>query len=267
MRYSFHIPVAAMLIAAVLLVLNAPHLFAGESPASRELLSRYRDAKARISHGSVADEQVRESGMVLMWGQLLELLTTSHVDDDTAKSVKWLSLSVQLAERRLSEALTAYDSPGDSYVTRRGTFFAAYVSTMDKSGQPYVIHVPKTYGPNTAYPLEFRPASYVRRYDQPRNLGQSDSHIVVASCGRGQNAIEGLGELDAVELIRHVRELYSIDPDRIYLTGGSIGGGGVWRLAARYPDIFAAALVDYGWTWTSTLNIENASNLPMWIYQ
>ena len=33
---------------------------------------------------------------------------------------------------------------------------------------------------------------------------------------------------------------YSIDPQRIYLTGLSMGGYGTWDLLARKPDLFAA---------------------------
>lgn len=42
------------------------------------------------------------------------------------------------------------------------------------------------------------------------------------------------------ELITRVVERYDVDPDRVYLTGLSMGGYGAWRLATRYPDRFAA---------------------------
>ena len=35
---------------------------------------------------------------------------------------------------------------------------------------------------------------------------------------------------------------YSIDPQRIYLTGLSMGGYGTWDLLARKPDLFAAGV-------------------------
>ena len=49
------------------------------------------------------------------------------------------------------------------------------------------------------------------------------------------------GEL-AVELIRELQIAYPIDQDRIYLTGQSLGGWGVWDMIAKRPDLFAAAI-------------------------
>src|SRR5262249_36386121 len=45
-----------------------------------------------------------------------------------------------------------------------------------------------------------------------------------------------------IQLVDHVMKHVSIDPERVYLTGLSMGGFGTWRLAATYPDRFAAAL-------------------------
>jgi len=40
---------------------------------------------------------------------------------------------------------------------------------------------------------------------------------------------------------------YRIDPDRIYLTGFSYGGKGVWEFLRAAPDMFAAAISCSGW--------------------
>lgn len=44
------------------------------------------------------------------------------------------------------------------------------------------------------------------------------------------------------DLIEHLKATYQIDPDRIYVTGISMGGGGSWELAARRPDLIAASV-------------------------
>ncbi len=43
-----------------------------------------------------------------------------------------------------------------------------------------------------------------------------------------------------IALLADVIARYRIDPDRVYLTGHSMGGNGTWYLAYRYPEHFAA---------------------------
>ena len=50
-------------------------------------------------------------------------------------------------------------------------------------------------------------------------------------------------EKDVMNVFDIVRKEFSIDPDRIYLWGHSMGGGGTYHLAAKYPDIWAAVAV------------------------
>jgi predicted peptidase len=47
------------------------------------------------------------------------------------------------------------------------------------------------------------------------------------------------GDVAIAALDRTLSE-FSTDPDRVYLTGMSLGGNGTWYLAYRYPDRFAA---------------------------
>ncbi len=46
----------------------------------------------------------------------------------------------------------------------------------------------------------------------------------------------------AVELFEQTKATYSVDPDRVYVTGLSMGGYGTWDLLVRHPDLFAAAM-------------------------
>jgi len=55
---------------------------------------------------------------------------------------------------------------------------------------------------------------------------------------KGPNAL-----LDAVlELVDQTASEQAVDPDRIYITGLSMGGFGTWSILARKPQIFAAAI-------------------------
>jgi predicted peptidase len=68
-------------------------------------------------------------------------------------------------------------------------------------------------------------------------------------------------------LVRDVSARYPVDPDRVYLIGYSMGGGGVWRVAIDHPDLFAAAAPAAAWTPEPTNAIARAlEHLPIRVY-
>jgi predicted peptidase len=68
-----------------------------------------------------------------------------------------------------------------------------------------------------------------------------------------------------VLLLDHVRNCLNIDPDRVYVTGLSMGGYGTWRLVARYPDRFAAAVPICGGGNPATM-ADAPSRVPIWAF-
>lgn len=257
-----------VILAIVLSMIVGGNWTYAESPISdtkamehtSELLARWRAVRQLVLDGTIEQSRNREAAMVLAWGLMYEYFSKS----DETELPELLEAHVGSPEeigRRLGDALEAFDTPNDSFAEKRGNFYSAYVSSLDQSGQIYILYVPESYDPEVQYALEVHPRAL--GYKTPGEPKDPLPNITVYCQGRG---IEGLGELDVLEIIRDVQAHYNIDPDRIYLTGGSIGGGGVWRMAARYPDLFAGAIIDCGWTWTSGLHLENVSNLPMWIY-
>src|ERR1051325_9249640 len=51
----------------------------------------------------------------------------------------------------------------------------------------------------------------------------------------------------ALLALERTQRVFRTDPDRVYLTGLSMGGNGAWSLAYRDPERFAAVLVACGW--------------------
>ena len=49
-------------------------------------------------------------------------------------------------------------------------------------------------------------------------------------------------ERGVMALLDDVMKRYSIDSDRVLITGFSMGGAGTWYLATRHPDLFKAAI-------------------------
>jgi len=65
-------------------------------------------------------------------------------------------------------------------------------------------------------------------------------------------------------LLDEVQSKYAVDPDRVYLTGLSMGGFGTWTLACRYPERFAAiAPICGGGEWYLTYRLKN---VPVWAF-
>jgi len=67
-----------------------------------------------------------------------------------------------------------------------------------------------------------------------------ETRWVEAPFGRGRNARAVLPEL--LEALDSVVKEKSVDPNRIYVTGQSMGGIGTWGLIAKHPERFAAAV-------------------------
>jgi hypothetical protein len=68
-----------------------------------------------------------------------------------------------------------------------------------------------------------------------------------------------------MEVLNHVKKNLRIDDRRIYLTGLSLGGFGVWRTAGEYPDVFAAiAPICAGGNALNKADDIAAKNLPVW---
>ena len=67
------------------------------------------------------------------------------------------------------------------------------------------------------------------------------------------------------ELKRHPQ----LDPERIYITGLSMGGFGVYKLALKYPDFFAAAIpmAAHANIPIKTMDLKPLKNLPFWAFQ
>ena len=74
-----------------------------------------------------------------------------------------------------------------------------------------------------------------------------------------------LSLLEALKsLLDQVVSSYSVDPDRIYLTGFSLGGFGAWAMAMIYPESFAAVTPICGGGMVS--GIEKMKDIPVWAF-
>ncbi len=72
----------------------------------------------------------------------------------------------------------------------------------------------------------------------------------------------GIGARLAFEIIDGLVRAQSIDPDRIYVTGHSMGGAGAWHMIAHRPRFFAAAVPVCGHPLPATA--AAVKDVPIW---
>lgn len=65
-------------------------------------------------------------------------------------------------------------------------------------------------------------------------------------------------------LLDNLLETYKINPDRVYLTGLSMGGFGTWDLIGKHPEKFAAAIPVCGGG--EPIMMWNIGKLPVWAF-
>ncbi len=123
----------------------------------------------------------------------------------------------------------------------------SYVSPIDDSAQPIALWIPTTYSPRRQYPIVV--ALHGMDGDERMipeecleipHRGFSEKVILLSIFGRGDIAFEGPGEADLWDALAWVKQRYRVNPRRQFLTGLSMGGYATWRLAAEYPEQWAA---------------------------
>ena len=161
------------------------------------------------------------------------------------------------------------------------TFF----SNADDTEQPYGLYIPKNYDPAKKYPLVMmlHGAGSNHRLDLRRVFGKSNAegendveaskyfpqwddvdYIVASPYARGTAGYQGIPEEDVYDVLADVKKRFTIDENRIYLTGLSMGGGGTLWIGLTRPDIWAAIAPVCPAPPAGTIDLaSNALNFPV----
>ena len=163
----------------------------------------------------------------------------------------------------------------------------SFHSTADGTTQYYGLYVPRDLDPAAKLPLivilhaeeSSELASVAQFFAVPGSPGIPSvspgygprptqwNAIIAAPSGRGTMGFAGIAEQDVYDVLDEVRTRYSVDQDRIYLIGLSMGGGAALRLALTRPDVWAAVVAFCPASQGGEEFAPNALNLPIRIYQ
>jgi pimeloyl-ACP methyl ester carboxylesterase len=154
------------------------------------------------------------------------------------------------SELGLAEALAADLLAGKNpFQSRTGDMRLAYRSPVDDELVPFRVFAPEGYDPAKKYPMivglhgaNGDEHSFMRgRGGLFKRLGQERGYILATPSGRGPyGGYEGAAEQDVIDVTERVMQLYSVGPERVFLTGHSMGGQGTWYVGLNHPDTFAA---------------------------
>ena len=67
-----------------------------------------------------------------------------------------------------------------------------------------------------------------------------------------------------LEIVEAMREQFTIDAERMYIGGLSMGGFGTWDVILEHPDLFAAAFPICGGA--DPRKAERIASLPLWVF-
>jgi pimeloyl-ACP methyl ester carboxylesterase len=126
-----------------------------------------------------------------------------------------------------------------------------FISKIDGSCQYFAVMPPERVQPGKQYSLILTlHGANVRAENQADAYKPKAWAYVVAPTNRRPFGFDwqDWGRLDALEVLAIAKRTLPVDTNRVYLTGHSMGGHGVWHIGLAHPDLFAAMAPAAGWT-------------------
>lgn len=122
-----------------------------------------------------------------------------------------------------------------------------FYSSVDRSVQYYAVQPASVKGAK-AMVMSLHGAG-VEATGQAASYGQKPwCNIVCPTNGRPYGFDwEDWGRINALDALADAKKVFSPDPDKVYLTGHSMGGHGTWSIGFNHPDLFAAIAPCAGW--------------------
>jgi len=131
----------------------------------------------------------------------------------------------------------------------RGVQEWAYESPVDGTGQPFKIMIPTDYDPARPAPLSVYMHGYTGDHlNHSTGIQAHAGSFELAVLGRARGGwYLGLSQADVLQVLDYIEAHWRIDPARIHLGGGSMGGGATFKLGARFPHRFASGQITCGY--------------------
>jgi poly(3-hydroxybutyrate) depolymerase len=190
----------------------------------------------------------------------------------------------------LAPALRADDKKTDADSTWKRIEKKTYEFKDAEKEMEYGLFVPSKYDKEKKTPLIVAlhgltsNPQQILRYPGFTDLAEKHGYIVVAPMGYNDHGWYGqltrvggrgddpknlheLSEKDVMNVFEIIRKDYNIDPDRTYLMGHSMGGGGTFHIAIKHPEYWAALAPIAPAIFHPTSDLEKIKQIPVILVQ
>lgn len=182
----------------------------------------------------------------------------------------------------LAHAKPFYDLPAPAEADKPGCFKLEVPGTTKEAKTAYWVQLPPEYDPYKRYPAilalngEGSTAQneltwWAGEWKDGRRFGQAarNGYIVVAPEWTGAHQKDyGYSAREHAAVLNSLRDAcrrFSIDTDRVYLAGHSIGGDAAWDIGLAHPDLWAGVIpISASVDRYCTLYWENAKLVPFY---
>ncbi len=219
-----------------------------------ELLIKSKDVREALSKLNLDDVSKSQIEVIPRAIEMAVEQGMFYVDKEFAQAKELLDLAqkrVQAASegKRKSQLLeVTLQKSSDKPTLLSG----GYRSRIDGSVQPYGLVVPVGWKADISKPVRLdvwlhgrgeKTSEVAFMHQRMHQTGEFSppNTLVLHPYGRYCNAFKFAGEIDVLEAIESVKQLYPIDDARVAIRGFSMGGAGCWQLAVHYPQLWAAA--------------------------
>ena len=162
--------------------------------------------------------------------------------------------------------------------------------TIESNGltMSYGLFVPEGYDPSVEYPVvvafhglgesgadlaNLERHRLATSWADPARQAEHPAFVIAPQTPRGlrwttdrdpdESAVQA-NQLAVLDILAAVEAEFSVDPDRVYAVGLSLGGHAVWDFVSRFPDRFAAAAPMSGRGFVS--QADDLGRLPIWAF-
>ena len=242
-----------------------------ESESVSESIAALESESAAATEAETIPESTPETEGETTSEEKTECLTIDETEEKGDIEVDIGDLFGKETAQSETETETESESESEEVELVYEIFEARTLTASNGLVLPYRIYVPADYEEGKSYPLalflhgagergddnalQFK--NVVKTLFEDKSSPVHDSIFLVPQCAEGAQWVdtpwgEGSYSIDAVpasahhtallELLTLVQSTYSVDADRLYVMGISMGGFGTWDMILRHPDMFAAAI-------------------------